>query len=906
MTKWVAVLLMALLMAGCGGADDPAKGAVEFAGRMRAAGVVATSESTSSTVTADMTLDWAEYNFADLFPKALGQRFPDIEYLGVVYNARAYVGPWGTRYLGITPDGRIFGLGDFTNDVLQQFDDVDYWAARVLADQCKVSPDSCGTVSLAAGGEISLNDGVSLLVLEGSGSGDMAVYARASGGQPGQIVGESRLVSYHYTITSNEFRRGGLTAPMRVSIPVAAALVPPHADPTDFDVQVYNPQTQEWKWVDGWAVFEPGTNTVSFWADHFSEYRVVHSVPSDQERYSRWRVNYDNFSIIYYTPKADTFGTEFLFAPPPDASWRPVGGGVESHPEIWNYVEDLNKALDTSLSYYLTIQTSTQKKLFGKPASAPFVRVTHLPASTSGGESKWGMMRIATTLNDYSELRRTATHELFHVLSDQYYTVFGAAYNRWFFEASADLWTSRALGMTREQQRAYLGREMVRYLKVSLDASDESSYYAAADFLDWLEKKTGRAIVADVMFSDYFNDLSGLDAIVSATGTSLSDYYVEYVLGSSIGSHDFAVPLVESVDALTNGNPGVREKIQLRHLSATGKGLRTDLAVDGLLVVSSDRSAPGCTLKTFSYASDKPFVSDTTKYLELDTPAGKPIVVKHFGKPGTAGVTNSGFFQIIINSSVTDSQHQEYELDAYLLVPPVMQISNGRVDFSHGVAYSSAQAPIAGFNVYLNGQKLNSSLLPVAAHVFFDSPIQAGSNVVVTVVDKYSNEWPEVPRASVPLHCSMAIHTNVVLHNRVIGYDDLIEGFDHYFDSPTPGDFSSPVFSVNWSSDGFFDRTDVGSLRFEVSADQTHILSFSGSLRESYLLRGDSYYWQASGGNLPIHLEGGRAIAVLRGAAACSAISKLEYKTYAADGSLHDDLKSFSCDEASSVRIVCE
>ena len=139
-------LALAALLTACGGGDDGTEGAVKFAGQMRAASVAAptVAAAAATTVTADMTLDWAEYKFPELFPKAIALRFPNIEYGGVVYNARAYPGAWGMRYLGITPDGRIYGLGDFTGNALQQFNDIPYWAAQVLADRCSVYPGSCG------------------------------------------------------------------------------------------------------------------------------------------------------------------------------------------------------------------------------------------------------------------------------------------------------------------------------------------------------------------------------------------------------------------------------------------------------------------------------------------------------------------------------------------------------------------------------------------------------------------------------------------------------------------------------------------------------------------------------------------------------------------------------------------
>lgn len=141
-------LAVAALISACGGGDDAADGATAFAGRMRAAAaptvVTTTATAAATTVTATMALDWAEYKFPDLFPKAIAINYNPVVYQGVTYTAREYRGAWGSRYLGVTPDGRIFGLGDFTGNNLQQFNDIAHWSAQILADQCSVYPGSCG------------------------------------------------------------------------------------------------------------------------------------------------------------------------------------------------------------------------------------------------------------------------------------------------------------------------------------------------------------------------------------------------------------------------------------------------------------------------------------------------------------------------------------------------------------------------------------------------------------------------------------------------------------------------------------------------------------------------------------------------------------------------------------------
>ena len=156
--------MFSVMLSACGGDTSdtakPSAAVLAFVGELRASALSATPATSAvsavnepSPVTADMVLDWAEFKFADLFPKALAQRFPDIQYEGATYQARAYSGAWGTRYLGITPDGRVFGLGDYTGNSLQAYESVSFWAGQVLADKCGVYPDLCMPAAAFAPGQ---------------------------------------------------------------------------------------------------------------------------------------------------------------------------------------------------------------------------------------------------------------------------------------------------------------------------------------------------------------------------------------------------------------------------------------------------------------------------------------------------------------------------------------------------------------------------------------------------------------------------------------------------------------------------------------------------------------------------------------------------------------------------------
>lgn len=92
-------------------------------------------------VSAETTLDWVEYKFPDLFPQYSRDRYPAIEYEGVTYNARAYTGEWGIRWLAVDSSQKVFGLGDFTDNSLMSFEDIDYWSDQILADMFTVTVD---------------------------------------------------------------------------------------------------------------------------------------------------------------------------------------------------------------------------------------------------------------------------------------------------------------------------------------------------------------------------------------------------------------------------------------------------------------------------------------------------------------------------------------------------------------------------------------------------------------------------------------------------------------------------------------------------------------------------------------------------------------------------------------------
>lgn len=132
----LAPALAALVLAACGGSDGPAgPDARATASAVREAPMA--GEPAAPTVDAALLMDWAEVKFAALFrgqTATLSRSGPDgfpLSFQGQDYTVRAYP---GNRFLGVTAGGRVYGLGDYTNNALADFGPIGNWAALVLAE----------------------------------------------------------------------------------------------------------------------------------------------------------------------------------------------------------------------------------------------------------------------------------------------------------------------------------------------------------------------------------------------------------------------------------------------------------------------------------------------------------------------------------------------------------------------------------------------------------------------------------------------------------------------------------------------------------------------------------------------------------------------------------------------------
>ncbi|WP_374435679.1 hypothetical protein [Inhella sp.] len=145
MRRHALSLVLPALLTACGGGEEPpslTQARTDTGPQRRAL-------ATLPSVGAKEVMDWAQYKFPTLFPgNPASQPF---NYLGVDYTIRAYS---TGNYLGVTPSGEIYGLGEFTGGQLQSFGKISDWSSQIQADACGVYPSLC---SPGGGGTGTLN-----------------------------------------------------------------------------------------------------------------------------------------------------------------------------------------------------------------------------------------------------------------------------------------------------------------------------------------------------------------------------------------------------------------------------------------------------------------------------------------------------------------------------------------------------------------------------------------------------------------------------------------------------------------------------------------------------------------------------------------------------------------------------
>lgn len=666
-------------------------------------------------------------------------------------------------------------------------------------------------IDLAEGRTLVSDGGVMIEVPPGSGHGTFWVTGllTSEADAVGQRDDDGYIVSPVYDILTEGLTPGMLTAPLKISLVVDLSPMDPPLDEHLFYVEVYDEAEAEWVAVgNGFAAeYDAATGMVSFLTPHCSQFRVRDlglvkesewgflDIFSDARLQKRVCTT-EYCDIVYYENAA--LGQNSRHAVPTDATWDPVGRGSYADPAVPDYVEDIAAAIQQAHQYHTALQASDGATVFSAPGrfTCHVVDFSKRSRGNTGGDYSFttGSIRITPHLTRWgTDMQTTVGHELAHLFCDHdYYTAAGALQNQWFFEAVANLYAAQAFHLTDEQAAACFGELMSNYLSVPLDAPDEGSMYSAADFLLWLDRTTGLPLATDALQADLASDLAALQSVTPGSSDFVS-LFTQYVRQVWVGRNTLRSNVTHTTLEATSATPGWKYASARPYLSSELVLVRGQMAVDGLLVVMPEAER-GATLQAHSYvtpSTSQSTVTDVSATLEKQTPAGRPLTVKHFGKQGTPGVTAALFMQVLVNTSLTpelaSGPHDSLvaapaalTFRSYVLQPPVLKMDAapaGGVAWEfpelllriHGQAdtYTDEGGLIKGFNVYQNGVKLNADLIDPTARTY--APVAEPCRAVVTVVDGYDNEWPEAAGVSVP--CEEAPGTWRLAERKVVRND---------------------------------------------------------------------------------------------------------------------------------------
>jgi hypothetical protein len=570
-------------------------------------------------------------------------------------------------------------------------------------------------------------------------------------GQAGQdSEDQGPLVTLTYDLRPVGFEPDRLHAPLVVHLPVVESELSDDPDPSAYSVESRPTPEAPWVAEDAWPSLDRETASVRFLASHFTEYRVRYVGRTWGGTLGRWVYPSKHFDLHYYagSPK------DQRYLPPADADWEGLPG---TDPQVPDYVENLAKVLEDGLTALLAITAEDGTKLFADPKQRIVCQLTYIPsggsgAGSTGDDGEFSFLStgyrfvLSTRIESLSDLKTAAIHEMFHMFSDQHYTVFGAAYNRWFFEAAANYYAANLAGLTPPERAAYYKKEMTAdYLAVPLDSSKNGSMYAAGHFLEFVATKISPTILADVILADYTSDLEALMDLVKAKNNTwrgtLAAVFVDYLTGAYSPEVDrYYQPSLYKPELLTHAKPALKRLVKAQDWSAQGWLLRTNLEEPTLLVLSPTYGGtPSDPARTAIFQGKAP--GDPMRMSNVPTVPG---FVKTAKADGEVAVVEYLWADI---PEVPEDDGTVYALEAWLLVTPKV------ADLGDTVTWTAPEYPagvLKGFNLYLGALRVNGdTLLPAASRETAGAPLgpadRGDAKYVVTMVDRDGREWPEPP-----------------------------------------------------------------------------------------------------------------------------------------------------------------
>ncbi|HEY9839730.1 MAG TPA: hypothetical protein V6D23_04675, partial [Candidatus Obscuribacterales bacterium] len=444
-----------------------------------------------------------------------------------------------------------------------------------------------------------------------------------------------------------------------------------------------------------------------------------------------------------------------------DNSWNNSGGHA-SDPGVPDFVEDLDAALNEVYPRILLLERGAGQPMFKRPEEPIDVYV--LDTGEANGESKMGgNVRISNTrVKNYQTMKITAGHELVHSLQGQYYRLRGilsGKRNRAFIEAMADYYAAEASGLLPAERKAHYGENSTDYLSLPIWSSSESSMYSAGHFLEWLEDRYGKGLIAETLERHKAYDFTALDQEITErdSSASLGSAFVAY--GKQLMSHPemtggFGLHQKSKVSAYAEQQGHLSQKFlrgftPYSHLSLSMKPMSMSMAsLNGqatepmMLVVHAQPSRVDSQTFFVNGSKDADYsegaADEFTHLFE-----GEDLVVENFGSSGNPAAVE----QLLINRSLSSTA---VDVDYYLLqAQNVTGIEDGKVSWSTALVAQIPTRLIKGFRVYVNGDLLEGSeLVPYTgsgAQSFGSPLIRPDHEVQVSVVDQAGHAWPPRP-----------------------------------------------------------------------------------------------------------------------------------------------------------------
>ncbi|PIQ23355.1 hypothetical protein COW36_08410 [bacterium (Candidatus Blackallbacteria) CG17_big_fil_post_rev_8_21_14_2_50_48_46] len=448
-----------------------------------------------------------------------------------------------------------------------------------------------------------------------------------------------------------------------------------------------------------------------------------------------------------------------------DADWN--GSGLNAEPDIPNYIEDLDKALNEAYQSLLELKDGSGNPLFKKLKTPIDLNV--LDTGTDLGNSPLGGPATisAKSITSWQDMRQTVAHELVHVLQGQYYSLWGlftGRANQWFIEASAQYFAARALNLNSAERSDFFSdgaKNIEHYLSVPILASDARSYYALGHFFDWATAQTRESLIPDILKTSSVRDSRALNSQLQATQAfnSLGDAIYQY--GRFLVTHpeadaQFALATKNAMRSmarnfldkpttnLINQNIYLPFKRELPALASNYLAVyATELSGDNLLVIAAKEK--NSEIETLAFANPATVSAEYQKKQAVDRNTSlyteNSLSVPHFGKDQP----NKGFEIFLSNTSLTETAKADFEL--YFLRPPkILEIKEGSVKWDLSALADLPHEKIKGYSVYIGSTALKREI-PLeegkTEQAFSHQDIHPNSEVRVTMTDLLEHEWPE-------------------------------------------------------------------------------------------------------------------------------------------------------------------